>query len=329
VTNPPTGTPVGTGEPSPVLAALLGFIPGVGAMYNGQYVKGIVHLVVFAVLCSLADTGNDIFGWFIAGWIFYMVFEAYHTACARRDGTPLPNPFGLNDLVDFNRTWTGFRPGSDAPYGATGKSKTATQSGASAPSADPYIPPYSTPFTQPVPPVHPMSANFDPNLPVYRRVPTGAIWLIGLGLLFLVQSTGVFHFYNIFHGRLFGPILLIGVGVWSFVHKMIGDGLGLENDGTDFYQWHLMRAVRSSFWMILVGVIWLLDALRILTWSRSWPLFMIAAGVMSLFRHTGFSGNAFHGTDAGYPVPRPAPPAPDTAIVPAREEHSGSDGEGR
>jgi len=37
---PPPGAasypPVGAGEPSPGLAAVLGFIPGVGAMYNGQ-----------------------------------------------------------------------------------------------------------------------------------------------------------------------------------------------------------------------------------------------------------------------------------------------------
>src|ERR1700693_2082410 len=33
------------GDPSPGLATLLGFIPGVGAMYNGQYAKGVVHLV--------------------------------------------------------------------------------------------------------------------------------------------------------------------------------------------------------------------------------------------------------------------------------------------
>ena len=47
---PPAVPPVAVGEPSPGLAALLGFIPGVGAMYNGQYAKGIVHLIVFAVL---------------------------------------------------------------------------------------------------------------------------------------------------------------------------------------------------------------------------------------------------------------------------------------
>src|SRR5512140_791351 len=36
--------------PSPALAALLGFIPGVGAMYNGQFVKGLVHVLIFASL---------------------------------------------------------------------------------------------------------------------------------------------------------------------------------------------------------------------------------------------------------------------------------------
>ena len=90
--------PVVPGEPNPGIAALLGFIPGVGAMYNGQYAKGIVHLVVFALLVSLANDVNGIFGLFIAGWEAYMVIEAHHTARARRDGTPLPNPFGLNDL---------------------------------------------------------------------------------------------------------------------------------------------------------------------------------------------------------------------------------------
>jgi len=276
--------------------------------------------VVFAVLCSLADTGNDIFAWFIAGWIFYMVFEAYHTACARRDGTPLPNPFGLNDLAErlgFDKKWTGFGTHSAVPFSA------AEQSGASAPPANPYTPPYNAPFTQAVPPVNSMNANSDSNLPVHRPVPTGAILLIGLGLLFLVQSTGLFHFYNIFHGRLFGPILLIGVGVWSFVHKMVGDGLGLENDGTDFYRWRLTRAVHGSFWMVLVGVIWLLDALRVLTWSRSWPLFLIAAGVMSLFRHTIFNGNAYRAGMNSPPDSTATPKANDASHGQAGSGESG------
>jgi hypothetical protein len=75
----------------PVLAAFLGFIPGVGAIYNGQYAKGLVHAVVFALLVSAIANGHysnmDAFiGIMIAAWVFYMVFEAYHTARKRRYG---------------------------------------------------------------------------------------------------------------------------------------------------------------------------------------------------------------------------------------------------
>lgn len=94
--------------PNPGIATLLGFIPGVGAMYNEQYAKGIVHLMIFAVLVVLSDNVNGIFGIFIAGWEFYMAIEAHHTARARRDRTMLPNPFGLNDVGErwgFGKAW--------------------------------------------------------------------------------------------------------------------------------------------------------------------------------------------------------------------------------
>ena len=38
----------------PILALILGFIPGVGAIYNGQYAKGLIHAVVFGLLVSIA-----------------------------------------------------------------------------------------------------------------------------------------------------------------------------------------------------------------------------------------------------------------------------------
>ena len=96
----PPRTPPLPDVPLPWLAALLGLIPGVGAMYNGQFAKGLAHLAIFAVLISLADHVDGIFGVFVAGWIFYQAFEAFHTARARRDGLPLPNAFGLNEVGD-------------------------------------------------------------------------------------------------------------------------------------------------------------------------------------------------------------------------------------
>ncbi|MGQ9634533.1 MAG: B-box zinc finger protein [Bryobacteraceae bacterium] len=85
---------VSTGGPSPVLAFLLGFIPGVGAVYNGQYVKGLVHVVVLGTLISLTNSAvsnglEPLFGLLISLWFFYMAFEAYHTAKQRLQGLPV------------------------------------------------------------------------------------------------------------------------------------------------------------------------------------------------------------------------------------------------
>lgn len=80
---------------SPGLAFLLGLIPGVGAIYNGQYVKGLIHVVVLGVLIAIVsndETGaslEPLFGMMIAVWVFYMAFEAYHTAKKRQLGQPV------------------------------------------------------------------------------------------------------------------------------------------------------------------------------------------------------------------------------------------------
>ena len=70
---------------------LSGRIPGVGAIYNGQYAKGIVHAVIWGLLMSMADSRaarglEPVFVILVAVWWFYMAFEAYHTARKRRAG---------------------------------------------------------------------------------------------------------------------------------------------------------------------------------------------------------------------------------------------------
>ena len=73
---------------SPGLAFLLGLIPGVGAIYNGQYAKGLVHVVIFGLIISILSSGGmeGLFVPLLIGWIFYMPFEAYHTARKRQMG---------------------------------------------------------------------------------------------------------------------------------------------------------------------------------------------------------------------------------------------------
>jgi len=95
---PPSGpygpVTLGQSDISPGLAFFLGWIPGVGAIYNGQYAKGLVHAIIWGILVSIIDSGathgmEPIFGMLIAAWMFYMAFEAYHTARKRKFGEPV------------------------------------------------------------------------------------------------------------------------------------------------------------------------------------------------------------------------------------------------
>jgi len=79
---------------SPGLAFVLGLIPGVGAVYNGQYAKGLIHVVIFGLLISIVSSNavgdlEPLFGLLIAIWYIYMPFEAYHTARKRQLGQPV------------------------------------------------------------------------------------------------------------------------------------------------------------------------------------------------------------------------------------------------
>jgi hypothetical protein len=101
---PPPGGHV-MADVSPGLAFFLGWIPGVGAIYNGQYAKGLVHAVIWGILVSVTNSRashglEPVFGMLIAVWMFYMAFEAYHTARKRRMGEPVDE---YSSLIDMSR----------------------------------------------------------------------------------------------------------------------------------------------------------------------------------------------------------------------------------
>lgn len=101
VSTPPQVMPVST---SPGLAFALGFIPGVGAIYNGQYLKGLVHALIFGLIVTLLDSvhgpGDALLGICMAAFVFYMPFEAYHTAKRRLMGQPVEE---FSSLVAQNK----------------------------------------------------------------------------------------------------------------------------------------------------------------------------------------------------------------------------------
>ncbi len=211
------------GAPNPAAAAVLGLIPGVGAMYNGQFFKGLIHVVIFAVLVSISEH-YGVFGIFIGAWVLYQSFEAFHTAKARRDGQPLPDPLGLNEVGN----WLNLgakphyppQPGTGPFPGAPGVPPGTPNAAYQAPYAGQYQAPYQPPFT-------PTPGYVDPNMPPVppvpppaywrRKEPVGAVVLIALGLMFLLGQM------DIFHGRLFEfswPIFLIGLGVWLMIRRV-------------------------------------------------------------------------------------------------------------
>ncbi len=186
--------------PSPAVATLLGFIPGVGAMYNGQFYKGLIHVGIFAGIIGLLNSNlpdgvEAMLGISLGVWVVYMIIDANKTAHARYFGRPLPDPFG------FERMFGG-HAGANAGAVAPDAVAAAAAYPAQPVGAQPYVQPYVAPMPEP-----------------RQSSPVGAIILIGLGVLFLLNQFGWWHFHWL--GRMW-PVILIGLGVWLFIRRFGG-----------------------------------------------------------------------------------------------------------
>lgn len=149
-------------QAAPWVAFALGWIPGVGAIYNGQYIKGLVHAIVFGLLVSVLSSNDNgstaaFLGILLAVFLFYMPFEAFHTARKRQQGIPVDE-------------WSSL---------------------AGAPN-----------------PARPRRSNS-----------AGPVILIGIGVLFLLDTLDVIEFRNV--GR-FWPVLLIVAGAYMLYSRTVG-----------------------------------------------------------------------------------------------------------
>ncbi|HLW54358.1 MAG TPA: DUF5668 domain-containing protein [Candidatus Angelobacter sp.] len=185
---PPPPPVVISNAPSPGVAMLLGFIPGVGAMYNGQFLKGFIHVVMFVLLIIATDNISGLFGILIAFSIFYMAFDAYKTAEAKRLGLPLPDPLGLDRLFGLQEGQHGSAGGASGAAGTTSPTSAASVNTETA--------------TQPA------TQAGDSG------IPAGAVVLIALGVIFLLNN---FVRFNLNH---FWPLILIGIGLWLAYKRM-------------------------------------------------------------------------------------------------------------
>jgi TM2 domain-containing membrane protein YozV len=157
----PYTAPPASSHASPALALLLGTIPGVGAIYNGQYAKGLIHAIILGLLITVVSNSSNeslapLLGILIGVWWFYMVLEAYHTARKRRDGVPVDE---FSSILSIHGTRTGF--------------------------------------------------------------PLGAIILIGLGVLLLLNTSGLVPIERIIR---YWPVSLILLGVYMLYSRIEGRG---------------------------------------------------------------------------------------------------------
>ncbi len=93
---------------SPVAATFLGFVPGLGAVYNGQYMKAVVHVLIFASMIGIlsgdhADSMKAVVGILLGAFIIYMAIDANLSAKTRLAGNAATE--GWSGARVPNTTW--------------------------------------------------------------------------------------------------------------------------------------------------------------------------------------------------------------------------------
>jgi Domain of unknown function (DUF5668)/B-box zinc finger len=240
-----------TSGPNPTVAGILaGFFPfGVGAVYTGQYAKGLAHLVIMVLL--IVGESSDV-PWYMhtflgiaLGFFYvYQIIDSVRTARAIQTGEPAPDPFGLAQAFGAGEKVEG------------------------------------------------------------TKVPAGAAILIGLGVVFLLHTAGLFEFGL----DRFWPLILIALGVWIFARNwgLIGGSPAIcrcERCRT--------RKLMGPAILVTLGVLFLLDTTSRVGFGRTWPAILLVIGVVKLMQSNASSEEHIGMLAPSTPgVPPSAPPPP-------------------
>jgi hypothetical protein len=155
------------------------------------------------------------------------------------------------------------------------------------------------------------------------KVPVGAAVLIGLGVIFLLHTAGLFEFGL----DRFWPLILIFLGVWLFSKQwgLIGGarvGCQCEHCRT--------RKLMGPAILVTLGVLFLLDSVSRVGFGRTWPAILLVIGVVKLMQgnasSSGHIGPLPSGTTPPY-VPPVGTPNVEQPPSPANPEQTASSGE--
>jgi hypothetical protein len=257
------GPPINSG-PNPTVAGILGAIPfGVGAVYCGQYAKGLVYLGIF-VLTIIAQAQDNIpgiahaaLGIFQGFFWIYQIIDAIRTAKAIQLGEPVPDPFGLVSMFG----------GGPSPSPATAVPSEKTEA----------------------------------------KIPVAAVILIGLGVLFLINTAFDFSLHR------YWPLILIALGVYLFAKHwgLMGGyrpGCVCERCRT--------RKLMGPAILVTLGVLFLLNENTNIDFGKTWPAILLVIGVVRLVQsNSSYSGHIgpLPPGSGGY-APPPPPPSTPTAF---------------
>jgi Domain of unknown function (DUF5668) len=105
------------------------------------------------------------------------------------------------------------------------------------------------------------------------KIPIAAVVLIGLGVLFLLRSSGVLEFS--FEG--FWPIVLILLGLWMF-----GKRWGWIPSNRAYSHAERMKGLVGPVVLVTLGLLQLMEDLGGPRWHRTWPILLLAIGITKL-----------------------------------------------
>src|SRR5580765_1004786 len=132
-------------------------------------------------------------------------------------------------------------------------------------------------------------------------IPVAAVILIGLGVLFLINTAFDFSLHR------FWPLILIVLGVYLFAKNW--GLLGTYRLGCVCERCRTRRLMGPAI-LITLGVLFLLDSVSSIDFGKTWPAILLVIGVVKLVQ-----GNASWGGHIGplppgtnYPPPPPPPP---------------------
>jgi hypothetical protein len=150
------------------------------------------------------------------------------------------------------------------------------------------------------------------------KVPTGAAVLIGLGVLFLLHTAGLFEIGM----GLFVSLILIFLGVWLFAKQW---GLVSGRAGLCYCERCRTRRLMGPAILTTVGVLMLLDTTSRVGFDKTWPAILLVIGIVKLMQSNasweGHNGPLPPGR-SGFPPNMPPPPG-----VQSTPDQPGSTGE--